>query len=264
MKKRQFETGNGITSSKIRIPQSAIRIPFTLVELLVVIAIISILAAMLLPALGKAKEMVNRISCLGNQKQICLATSAYNDDNDETFPPYSDATPKLMEYTGNKRGPGTMYFCNAANGKLVNATMGGPNCDAGGPFPNALGSTYGFNSHLQGYSYPEKLIASHYFYWWDNTGNVVRVQNITVPEKTFWVSDGSDFRIDVSFGLTSIPAFRHGGRGPGKVTPVIDKRLVGQGFNLGYVDGHASWTTFKDFWGWCYGTDMKTGDFRFR
>jgi prepilin-type N-terminal cleavage/methylation domain-containing protein len=87
MKKRQFETGNGITSSKIRIPQSAIRIPFTLVELLVVIAIISILAAILLPALGKAKQVSKRISCMSNLKQIHLMIIGYSDDFDGWLAP---------------------------------------------------------------------------------------------------------------------------------------------------------------------------------
>jgi prepilin-type N-terminal cleavage/methylation domain-containing protein/prepilin-type processing-associated H-X9-DG protein len=66
--------------------QFVVKPAFTLIELLVVIAIIAVLASLLLPALGRAKESARSVQCLSQLRQIGLAVRLYGDEHEDEFP----------------------------------------------------------------------------------------------------------------------------------------------------------------------------------
>ncbi len=92
-----------VTSKK----ETTMRKCFTLIELLVVIGIIAVLAAMLMPALGKARESANQSDCTNNQKQIGLAMTMYAGDYRSCFPVQSSGTD--VDW-GKSHNSGGLYF----------------------------------------------------------------------------------------------------------------------------------------------------------
>ncbi len=101
-----------------------IKTGFTLLELLVVISIISVLTALLLPAVSRAKTRARRATCMNNLRQISLGVRMYADDSNDAFPPATNQTPaaftaytQLMKQyvglTGSRPERARLFACPA-------------------------------------------------------------------------------------------------------------------------------------------------------
>ena len=104
---------------------------FTLIELLVVIGIIAILASLLLPALGGAREMSWQAVCASNLKQLALATESYKSNQFGFYPPFSthSTDPQIWNWAWRLYDTGyvpsqQLYYCQSQDSNAGQQTYG--------------------------------------------------------------------------------------------------------------------------------------------
>jgi len=223
---------------------------FTLIELLVVIAIIAILAAMLLPALAKAKDKAKGIQCMNNEKQIVLGYLMYTTDYQNYLPVagqdrgggavwpaewYAEISPYMGKGTTNissLTAQGSIQACPSfSTNKLAGV---GLTTD-----PNFLSyGGYGHNWYYLGY--------------WDGAGSPLdrqKISAITKPVETLFNNDTFD-PIPSDAGTARIETF--GYSYPPSEIPNYLPNPPGRGYtrhNLGanysWADGHAQYEKWK-------------------
>ncbi len=231
---------------------SAPRQIFTLIELLVVIAIIAILSAMLLPALGKARDSAKSILCVGNLKQIGSAFIMYSGDNQGFFPGYRELDmgnipiKRWWNYIATTEGDPTITpaSTNYCSGYIKvypyhynNGVPGSYNSTWICPKISSVDAPNSWISYAANCHFGQIVPSASY-----NDANIIEAK-IKNPSHKFFVADT---RMNDPAKVVNWYSYQNFGDlvypGPGALS--VDHS---RGLNVSWADGHADWINGQTF-----------------